>query len=60
VVTLLQAFLSRPAGSPVDATEAFLALAGTWQDNRPARAIAADLKRSRHNRKRLSAVDVFD
>ena len=60
VVTLLQAFLSRPGGSPADATEAFLALAGTWQDTRSARAIAADIKRSRRNRKRGSTVNVFD
>ena len=60
VVTMLQDFLARPGGSARDATEAFLALAGTWEDDRSAREIARDLRRKRRSGRRFGDGHVFD
>lgn len=52
VVTILQAYFNRPVESPEEATRAFLALTGSWPDDRSAKAIATDIRKSRHNRGR--------
>ena len=43
VVTMIQEALSRPGLSPQQATDEFLALAGTWQDERSAEEIVRDI-----------------
>jgi plasmid stability protein len=48
VVSLIEASVTQPAGQDrVNATEAFLSLAGTWQDSRSAKAIAAQIREAR-------------
>ncbi len=56
VVTMIREFLANPANDPLEATRQLLALAGSWEDQRTARQIAADLRRSRKSR-RLSKKD---
>ena len=61
VTMLIQEFLARPGPSSRAATEAFLAMAGTWGDDRPAEVLVKELRASRRvgrRAKRLS--DVFD
>ena len=41
---ILREFLARPHCDPQEATEALLALAGSWQDQRTAEEIIADLR----------------
>jgi plasmid stability protein len=53
VVKVIQDFLARPTGSAEEATRAFLALAGSWEDGRSARQIAQDIRRRRHTGKRF-------
>lgn len=53
VVKLIQDFLARPSGSAEEATRAFLALAGSWEDTRSARQIARDIRRAKDARDRL-------
>lgn len=60
VVTLIQGFLSRPPGRPDETTEAFLALAGSWKDDRSAHAIAREIRRDRRGGKRFGTSHVFD
>jgi len=60
VVTMLQDFLARPSSSSREATEAFLALAGTWEDDRSAKEIAADIRRKRRSGRRFGDHRVFD
>ncbi|MBI4556512.1 MAG: antitoxin [Candidatus Hydrogenedentes bacterium] len=60
VVTLIQAFLARLSANPSDATEAFLEMSGTWKDERPAKTIAAEIRRSRRSGRRLRTTRVFD
>lgn len=56
VVHLIEEHLARPAeadsGSAVDA---FLQLAGTWQDDRSAAEIAADIRSNRRSSRRFVA-----
>jgi plasmid stability protein len=52
VVTLIKAALSHPRGVPRQATEAFLELAGTWEDPRAPEEIARELRTARHARGR--------
>jgi plasmid stability protein len=49
VVKLIRDFLARPDGSAEESTRAFLALCGSWNDARTARAIAEDIRRSRRS-----------
>ena len=53
VVKLIQNFLARPSSSAEDATRAFLALCGSWEDKRDARRIAQDIRKSRRVIKRF-------
>ena len=60
VVRLIHDFLARPAPSAEEATRAFLALAGSWGDPRPARVVAGSLRRHRRTRRRFAGGgDVF-
>lgn len=47
---------TRPPLSNEEATRAFLALCGSWDDARSAREIAADIRRQRRPGKRLSRI----
>lgn len=51
VVRLIQSHLAHPDQAPEETTKAFLELVGSWQDDRSAKAISADLRRARHRRK---------
>jgi plasmid stability protein len=53
VVKLIQDSLSRSAGSVEEATHGFLALCGSWEDPRSARAIAAAIRKSRRSGRRF-------
>jgi len=61
VVTIIRDFLARPGGPSRKSTEEFLALCGGWVDDRPAREIAAEIRRARRSARRRKAVqNVFD
>jgi len=53
VVKVIQDFLTRPSGSAEEATRAFLALSGSWEDKRSPRQIAQDIRRRRRSAKRF-------
>lgn len=53
VVTLIQDFLSSPSESARQATEDFLALAGSWADDRNAEEIAGELRKQRRGGRRF-------
>ena len=53
VVTMIREFLARPGRDPAEATRAMLEMAGTWQDDRTTRQIAADLRKARHTGRRF-------
>jgi len=55
VIALLRDHLSRPRPqNRGTATDEFLELAGTWQDDRSAPEIAAEIRGSRHTKRRFS------
>jgi len=61
VVKIIEEALSAPPRSPADAARAFLALAGTWRDERPAREIVADIRAARRTGSRSRRLrGVFD
>ncbi len=61
VVTIIRDFLARPRRPARHSTEEFLSLCGTWSDDRPAKVIAAELRRARRSARRRKAVrNVFD
>ena len=53
VVKLIRDSLARSSGSAEDATRAFLALCGSWKDDRSAREIAASIRKSRRSGRRF-------
>jgi plasmid stability protein len=58
---ILRQFLGKPVKDPEAATEAVLAIAGTWEDSRTAEEIIADIYASRHSGTRSTRFDdVFD
>ena len=60
-VTIIRDFLARPGRPARQSTEEFLSLCGTWADDRPAKAIAAEIRRARRSARRRKAVrNVFD
>lgn len=60
VVAMIKQFLSQPARDPREATRALLEMAGSWQDKRTARQIAADIRKSRRTSRRFrKGKDVF-
>lgn len=59
LVMLIQGYLNRPGGHFEQATEEFLALAGSWADTRSAKTIAQEIRRKRRSARRLGAGDVF-
>jgi hypothetical protein len=54
VVKLIQDSLAGSGGSADDATRAFLALCGSWKDDRSAREIAASVRKGRRSRGRFN------
>jgi len=55
VVHLIEEHLARPPGTDSGfAVDDFLQLAGTWQDDRPAAEIAADIRSSRRTGRRFA------
>jgi plasmid stability protein len=61
VVTIIRDFLARPGRSCRQSTEEFLALCATWADDRPARVIVAELRRTRRSSRRHKEIqNVFD
>lgn len=47
VIVIIKDYLARPASRHEDTTEQFLQLCGTWQDDRAADAIAAEIRDAR-------------
>ncbi|MBI4704517.1 MAG: antitoxin [Deltaproteobacteria bacterium] len=61
VVTIVRQFLARPARPAREATEEFLALCGSWADERSAAQIAGDIRRARRSdRRRRAGYRVLD
>jgi hypothetical protein len=61
VVTIIRDFLARPGRPARKSTEEFISLCGTWADDRPARVIAAEIRRARRSARSREAVrNVFD
>ncbi|MDA3925924.1 MAG: antitoxin [Kiritimatiellae bacterium] len=60
VITIIQSYLSSAKTLDKQSTDAFLDLAGSWKDNRSAKEISDDLRKSRRNSKRFQGDnDVF-
>jgi plasmid stability protein len=61
VVTIIVDFLARPERPARGATEAFLALCGSWDDPRPAEQIVREVRRRRRvSRRRMAGDHVLD
>lgn len=61
VVSILEKYLSNPVVFKGNPTRDFLSLSGSWDDNRTADEIVADIKKSRKKSKRFGAENVvFD
>ncbi len=60
VVMMIREFLARPSPAAEVATEAFLALAGSWADKRFAQTILREIRKSRQSTRRFKrSTDVF-
>ncbi len=60
VISILQAYLSRANVSSKNSTDAFLDLAGSWEDGRTANELANELRKNRISRRRFKGgADVF-
>jgi plasmid stability protein len=57
VVCLIRRHLARPPRDPREATHAMLELVGSWRDDRTARRIAAELRKSRRGGRRFAKDD---
>jgi plasmid stability protein len=55
VVTMIRESLARSPGASGRTSPDLLALAGSWEDARPAAAIARSIRRSRRSRRRFKA-----
>lgn len=53
VVSILEKYLASPQAFKGDPTEEFLALSGSWEDERSADEIMKDIKRQRKNSRRF-------
>ena len=53
VVTMIREFLARSSPNPGEATRAFLELAGSWVDDRPAKEIARSIRKARRSSRRF-------
>ena len=61
VVKVIQDFLARPCDSARQATEDFLAMSGSWSDERDAGEIAKEIRQDRRSGRRFKgSADVFD
>ena len=55
ILSMIETFLSRPADQPLgNATSEFLALAGSWEDDRGAEEIVRDIRSGRRSRRRFN------
>jgi plasmid stability protein len=54
VATIIEDFLAHPAKSSRDTTHAFLELAGSWEDDRPAQEIACEIRKNRRTGRRFA------
>lgn len=54
VVYILEKFLANPQSLEKNPTDEFLKLAGSWEDQRSAEDIVADIKKHRRNSQRFS------
>ena len=52
VVAIIKAYLASPTSTPEKTTSDFLALCGTWEDERSPDAIVEELRQSRQSRNR--------
>ena len=55
VVAIIRDSLAQPGSSARRATEQFLALSGSWEDDRPVDEIVEDLRASRRSGRRFTA-----
>ena len=53
VVTMIREFLARPNPNAAEATQAFLELAGSWVDDRPAKEIVRSIRKARRSSRRF-------
>jgi plasmid stability protein len=53
VEAIIRASLGRPTGNVHQVTRELLALAGSWQDDRPAEQIAAEIRKGRRTGRRF-------
>ena len=61
VTMMIEEFLARPGLSPAAATDALLAMAGAWGDDRPAETIVKELRAARRGGRRTRRLaHVFD
>lgn len=61
VILILERYLSTPTALDPNPTDEFLALAGSWGDDRDAATIVEDLRSSRRNSRRfVDQSDVLD
>lgn len=59
VVTNLQDYLARPNVSARKATEEFLAICGTWEDDKTAEEMIKEIRQSRRSGRRFNKVYNF-
>ncbi len=59
IVAIIEDRMNHPRLSAQKATEEFLALAGSWKDERPAEEIVADINKSRRSGRRSKRMKLF-
>jgi plasmid stability protein len=59
VISILENYLANPVTFNKNPTRDFLSLAEAWSDDRPAKAITGQIRRSRKNSKRFEAENVL-
>lgn len=57
VIMIIKNFLAKPKTATEDATEAFLELAGSWEDERPASEIIKNIRSSRRSKRKPVSFD---
>jgi hypothetical protein len=59
VTAILKDYLAQPCRRHQDTTEQFLQLCGSWQDDRPEKSIAGEIRRARRQRAGRFAGEAF-
>lgn len=59
VVAMIKESLARRTGDPSAVTRELLELAGSWEDERSAKQVASDIRKSRRSGKRRGGGDAF-